>query len=127
MKKILIIVLILSACSKKKQVDPALVTVTYEIQTTVAGFSQVKYMEYQSSSTGSALVDWNIAAAGTFTKTAKVPKGSLAELSAIHPSSNSWKLVIKSSTGQILNESTSISYYAGPPSYYFKTLDVAAQ
>lgn len=126
MKKLLFFLLLLSACSKK-QVGSNLVDITYEVQTTVTGFNQLRYMEYKSESEGSVLVDWNITSSGTFTKMVKIPKGTLAEISGIHPTSNSWKIIIHSSNGTVLNQSDAISYFPGPPSYYYKTVDASAQ
>ena len=122
MKYFLFIVfsVILFGCKKDNDDEPLnqTVEVTYIIETTVTGFSEVKYMEWERTN-GHAYKTWPITSPGTYTVKTNIPKGTGAEISARHPSSNSFKVILKGSDGSIINESTTITFYAGPPSYYY--------
>ena len=127
MKKLVFLILICISCKKNQSDSKQLVDIIYEIQTSVAGFMEVKYLEYKSYELGTRSTDWDIPAPGTYDKTVKIPKNTLCEIFANHATSNSWKLFIKSAGGTILKETTTIDHFTGPPSYYHARLQMEAQ
>ena len=94
--------------------------VIYEIQTSDIGFTYVKTVEYDpvNGPSQNTAVDWPITSAGTLKKTVRIKRGFRAEITAAHPSSDKWKLIIRNADGQMLASSTPT--FSPPPlnSYY---------
>ena len=122
MKNISIIVLLLVFCNGCKKDDNEdanrTVEVTYTIETSVGGFSEVKYKVWDKTN-GHTYKAWAISSPGTYSVKSQIPIGTEAEVSATHPGSNKFKLILKGSDGSIIDESTTITRVAGPPSYYY--------
>jgi hypothetical protein len=130
MKKIFLVISIFLfvSCDKPRVNENEYVNITYELQTNVTGFTQIKYGKFYSLSTGISgieMQDWPISGTGTFTQTESIRKGFIAEIYAIHPGSNDWFLKIKSANGTVLKTST-VSFITDS-NYYFSTVSVAVQ
>src|SRR5688572_30755339 len=112
--------ILLIGCKKDDEDEPLnqTVEVTYIFETSVGGFSEIKYMVWDRTN-GHTYKPWPISSPGTYSIKAKIPIGTAAEVSATHPGSNKFKLILQGSDGSIINESKTINYYPGPPGYYY--------
>ncbi len=127
MKRLLLIIPVFSGlgCSKTQVNQNESVDIIYEMQTNVTGFAQIKYGKFFSVGgfTGIAMQDWTVAGTGTFTHTESIRKGFVAEVYAIHPSSNDWSLKIRSASGAVLQTGT-VDFIIDS-NYYMSTVSVA--
>ncbi len=112
--------LIVLSCQKSKDFSRLqMVEVVYEVETVVDGLS-VRIGEFYENDgiTGMERKDWKISGVGKFSKRVRIPKSHYADISAVHPNSEGWKLRIRDRAGKLLMGHDAVTLYHGPPSYY---------
>ncbi|MBO9729244.1 MAG: hypothetical protein J7623_11460 [Chitinophaga sp.] len=122
MKKIfgfLMLITTCSACMKEdQQISSNKIIIIYEVESnTDIPFTEIKY----GSGTAGANQSWSVSGIGTFQKTDTLKKGIGVFMEARHPSSNKWKIRIKTTDESLLIEGP-VKFSGGTPGYYYSTI-----
>lgn len=112
----------LTACIKNDQENsPDKIIVIYELESnTAVPFTEIKY----GSGANIPTQNWDVSGIGTFQKTDTIKKGIAISFEARHPSSNKWKIRIKTPDESLLVEGP-VKFIAGSPSYYYSAINAA--
>lgn len=112
----------ITACMKNDQENlPDKIIVIYELESdTAIPFTEIKYGSGPAGPTKS----WNISGIGIFQRTDTIKKGISVSFEARHPSSNKWKIRIKTPDESLLVEGP-VKFASGTPSYYYSSINAA--
>lgn len=116
------------ACDKPKVNENESVNIIYEVQTTVTGFTQVKFGRFVSlpnGFSGIVMENWTISGTGAFTRIEPIRRGFIAELFAVHPTSDNWSLKIKATNGTVLRAGTPV--FIPDSNFYSASISAAVQ
>jgi hypothetical protein len=110
----------LTACTKN---DPETtsdkIIVIYELESnTAVPFTEIKY----GSGTNIPDKNWDVSGIGIFQKTDTIKKGIAISFEARHPSSDKWKITIKTPDESLLVEGP-VKFVAGSPGYYYSAIN----
>ena len=116
----LVLTISLTCCMKNDQENtPDKIIVIYELESnTDIPFTEIKYGSGANIPTQS----WNISGIGIFQKTDTIKKGIAISFEARHPSSNKWKIRIKTPDESLLVEGP-VKFISGTPSYYYSAIN----
>lgn len=114
-------------CQKSNDGVPSdMLRVIYEVESeTSIPFGPIKYTasEKDSGVVKSVTHSWMVSGTGHFQKVVLIKKQQVALLDVQHPSSNQWKIRIRSTDGSLLVEGP-VKFAAGSPGYYYSHLEL---
>lgn len=115
------------SCQKSNDSTPSdMLQVVYEVESqTSVPFGPIKFTasEKDSGVVRSVTHSWTVSGVGLFQKTVLIKKEQVALLDVQHPSSNQWKIRIRSTDGSLLVEGP-VKFAAGSPGYYYSHLEL---
>jgi hypothetical protein len=120
---IIMAILVAASLSCKKGLDNSstdLVQVTYEVRTSSVPLHSRYIPDVRMTTINiSEFTNWTITSPGVFSKTVKLERGQVAEITGAHATSNNWSLRIKNRAGRIVAVNEPIGFVETYPGFYY--------